>query len=851
MSDHAVKAAPATIELTIDGKLVTVPRGTTILNAARQNGVYIPTLCYVEKLNPIGSCRLCSVEVEGSKGPIMSCVTPVTSGMKVTTQSEALAAHRQKMMRFILTNHPLDCPVCERSGECSLQNRTFELDVVGHDYRTDGHKKTPVANWKALRYDRNLCIFCERCVKICREVQGIAALSIDGWGYKARIKPNAGETLDCDFCGQCLSVCPVGAISSSIIFNGRSWEMDKTQTVCPYCAVGCSFHANTRKGSLVRITSDDTIGVNNGNLCARGRFGFEAHQGENRVKTPLVRKGGRLEPATWEEAIALAASKLKQIHAASGPGSIAVIGGEGLYNEDAYVLQKVFRAGLGVWRIDNPANMRNPELNSGICDTFGGAAPIVEYSEIRKADSFFFFGADAEKENPVIANMVRMKVRDHGAPMFAANTRNIGFAPAFDRKVIFAPGSEAALVAGIIRAMLDTNIKDNRAAKAAGANPLLGKSAQSVSVEDAAKVSGVSAGEIRALAAAFLKNGAPLVVMGSGVYTHPKGAQIAKGLINLATLLGGKAMLYRESANSQGVNGMGISPSHLPGYMKAGDEKAAAHYSQKWGKKISPASGDGLGIFDGLAQKKIKAVVIAGADPVTHSEGGGSIAQALAGAEFTVVTTQFLTETALLANVVFPSSTSMERDGACVNNEGRTQSIKKVIEPAGQSRPDWEIFAALGSALGLNLAYTAAADVAAEIAADVPANAALSGDGGAFEFDTAAQLPARGGDYPMMLVTGSSLFHHGTMSRQCPALNSLDSAAELEICAADAEKLGFKDGDGVLVESKEGSIKLKAAVTAKSPSGVVFVAKNFENAPALHLFAGGQAAVAVKISKLA
>lgn len=838
MSHHdAEKAVAKDVTIVLDGKTVTVPAGTTILATARANGVDIPTLCYLKKLNPIGSCRICSVEVDGLSNPIMSCVTPVVDGMKVTTQSDKLTTYRQDMLRFILTNHPLDCPVCERSGECQLQNKTFEMKVLSA-FATANPKKVPRTDWSLLRYDRNLCIFCERCVKVCWEVQGFGALAIDGNGYSAIIKPTTGERLDCDFCGQCLSVCPVGAISSGVVFSARSWEVKKTQSVCPHCAVGCSFHVNTKKEEMVRITSDDDIGVNNGNLCARGRFGFGFHQSEERLTTPLLNNGETHTTISWEVAMSILVEKLEEIQRKHGSGSIAVIGGETLSNEDAYILQKVIRNGLGAQLIDNTSNMRNPALHEALFDTFGASAPLASFEEIEKAGSFVFFGCDAEKENPVIGNMIRPVMRDKDTPLYILNARNVAFTPKARIRARFNYGAETALIAGIIRALTEGPDAVKADAEAV-------KSANATSVESAARLSGVSADEIKRVAAELKKAGSPLIFMGSEVYNHPKSVDIVKGLSNLAAILGGKTILYREYSNTQGVNDMGLAPGRLPGYVKAGDR----------------TSDD---VFSRMLDGRVKAVIIAGADPAFSQADTGRVAKALA-APFVVVTTPFMTRTAKIANLVLPSATSVERNGTLTNNEGRAQLIRKALSPKGESRPDWMIFRDLGRLLGMEMGYGSAWDILSEIAEKVPGYQGFTHDelakggrlvsypnrGGkavGFEFDVKPLEPA-GGDYPITAIVGNSLFHLGVYSSHCAPLKEADPSGWIEIGAEDAGALGLANGDMAQVQSRTGSVKLKVKVTKRSPKGVVFVMKNDENAPGMSLAPADSGAVFVKVKK--
>ncbi len=851
-----------TVSLTIDGQTVRVPEGDTILAAARRNGVDIPTLCFLEKLKPIGSCRICSVEVDGSASPIMSCVTPVVEGMKVVTSSERLSRYRQEMMRFILTNHPLDCPVCERSGECLLQNRTFELNVTEHPFKTIDYKKTAVDDWNELRYNRNLCIFCERCVKVCWEIQGFGALEIGGNGYNARIIPTTGETLDCDFCGQCLAVCPVGAISSAIVFSARSWEIEKVETICPFCAVGCSIEVNVKDGALVRNTSNDGIGVNNGNLCARGRFGHESVQSDDRFKTPMVRKGVKLVETGWDEAIGNVAEKISEAVKNDGPDSVGVIVSETVTNEDAYLIQKIFRAGLKSNRIETLSNMLNPKLNSGIFDELGPSAPIVPYDQIGKAGSFVFFGCDAEKENPVIANMVRVAMRDKGTPLFVANARNPLFTPSARQRVRYEYGTETQLVAALIGALNESGLPDNSRADDPSA---FIKTAESVGVSEALKSAGVSEEAVRRMAEGIKTAGSPLIFLGKEIHDHPKSAQITRALSNLANLTGGRLLLYREYCNSQGANDMGVGRSHFPGYLRTDSDQAAGYYSAKWGVEIPVFSGPAPDTLAELVAGKIKVLIVVGCDPITHYNDGQFVREAIQSAGFVVVTGSYDNETGVLADVALPTTVAAERDGSYTNNEGRVQLIRKAVEPAGQSRPEWEIFQNLAGRLGMDISYETCEQIAGEIAEFVPGYHGLThnriAQGGAlvdypgkssdvegYEFDTVT-VSSDGAGFPFVAVIGNSLFHLGVASRHSKALNRMAPGPCLEISPDDAAAAGVTDGDDAIVESVQGSIKAKVVVTERSSNGVVFITKNFENAPATHLIYRKSPVTRVKVSR--
>ena len=817
----------ATVKLVLDGKNVEARKGETILEVATANGVHIPTLCYMKKLNPIGSCRVCSVEVEGNSGPVMSCVTPVVDGMQVRTDTDLIKRYRQQMIRFILVNHPLDCPVCERSGECSLQNRTMEFNVADQLFFTTDHEREKVVDWGVIRYDRNLCVMCERCVRVCHEIQGVSAYRIDGTGIKAKINTQDGSPLDCDFCGQCVAVCPVGALNSGVVLPARSWEVQRTRSICSHCAVGCALSVETKTNMVARISSVDGVGVNDGNLCSRGRFGVQAYQSKGRLAAPESRFNGESRTLSWDAALDETANRLKAIVEKHGPDSVAVIAGERLTNEDAYILQKVFRAGLAANRIDTLSNIRNRKLNSGLFGAYGASAPLVPYSTMEKAGCFLSFGCDMEKENPVIANMARVVMRDKGTGLYIANSRNVGFMPDPKARIRYEYGAEVELAA---------------------------KLADPASAKDA----------VADMARALAGHGSPLIFIGKEIHDHPNSENIMAALTALASKLNGWTLLYREYANTQGTNDMGLSPANFPGYARVDDKEAVAHFESKWGLELDPLFVREEDIFADLESGKIKGLLVAGADPATHFPNGGAALAAMAKAEFLAVVDSFRTPTTEIAHLILPSCVSVEKDGTYTNNEGRAQAFSRAVTPTTDSRPEWRIFQELGQRFGLVRTYSATAKITEEIADAVKAYegftmARLAGEGGlaaypgaapsGFKFDKAHTKDIRTKEYPMLLLTGNSLFHLDSLSRASDALNGIEPHALVEISAEDAKEAGIIDGAEVAVESALGSVMAVARVDGRSPRGVAYMVKGFENAPALRLVERGQGAAAARIRK--
>ncbi|MBI3813706.1 MAG: molybdopterin-dependent oxidoreductase [Nitrospinae bacterium] len=853
------------VNLTIDGKKIAADNKKTVFQAALENGIYIPTLCYLEKLNPIGSCRICLVEVEGADEPMTSCQLPVMEGMIVTTKSDKLTELRQMMVKLMLVNHPVDCTVCERSGECQLQNKTYELGVKRQDLRAEPVKREKRYDWRLIRYDPNLCVLCERCIRVCHEVQGVSAYKISQRGFKSVIDTVDEKPLDCDFCGQCIAVCPVGALNSGLVLQARSWELTKTRTVCPYCGTGCSLYLDVKpvperlyqgKGKIYRVSSDDNIGINNGNLCARGKFGYQFIESEERIKTPLIRKGDTLMPASWDEALKLIGDKFKEIKNNYGGEAIAGIGSERAANEDNYLFQKFFRNVLG----SNNITAIGYQLSAI-------SHQPSDFSFIKEADLIFTIGADLSEENPVIGNMIRMAMRDNETCLITGSSRNIGFKPPPDYRIIYKYGAEISLITGIVKAIAGSGtLSSGLGGKWEDVKGFI-SSLNEIKIEDVSSKSGVPSDLIETAAFKLSKSKSPVILIGREIYSHPSGVEIVHALQNLSHLIKGKMMLYREYCNSQGVNDMGV----------ASDSD----------------------IFDMAMDGKIKALYVMGEDPVVRFRHYSLVRDALKKVAFIVVQDMFLTETALSADVILPCASFSEREGTFTNMEGRVQKLNKAIEPIGESKTDWEIINELGKIMGAGFQYSTAEDIFKEITAAVPAysdmtysNIKKDGQLAKYQVTSGKEFKAvrqkdmeiEGENMPFTplekapsaraelgkreklfgrglkplpnfltgftLITGNSFFHLGTLSRKSQAMNMLTTECRVEINCTDAVDLKINDGERVKVESVNGSIIIKCKVTNKSPQGIVFIPVNFENAPVNILTSKMDAVTKVKISKV-
>ena len=816
-----------TVSCTINKKKVTVNTGTTILEAARTKGIEIPTLCYLKKLKPIGSCRICSVEVEGIDAMVMSCKTPVTDGMKVTTENKKIDKYRQDMMKMILVDHPLDCPVCERSGECSLQNNTFALNVKGHVWETANPRKVPMVDWDLIQYNQNLCIMCERCVKVCREVQGFSAYKIDGTGYDARINTIDGEKLDCDFCGQCVSVCPVGALSSGLYFSGRSWEMAKTESICSHCGVGCTLMVNAKKGKVVRVTSDTEKGLNNGNLCVRGRFGFGFIESGDRLETPLVNDGQQFVPTSWNEATASVSEKIGEYIKQHGGNSVVGIGSERSTNEDNYSLQKYIRNTLGSGYIDNAANMANADISSGLPSEFGDIPMTASFGDMRKGNLFVYIGADGSNESPVVGNIIREANIDHGAEVAIAYSRAGIFKPEAKLQLTYDYPNLGGFVASVIDSTVKSVAADGVFMGGVEATAEFTKEASAASTKQGDTL--VSA--IDQLVSLMREKGKPFYIVGQEAQCHPQATSIIRNVINLARLTGGRIVLLKEFSNTQGVADMGLSPNIQPGYKAENSDELKADKTT----------------LEHLESGNVKALVVMNEDIINRSTDSARMRAAIEKVEYVVAIDQFHTDTTRLATVVLPSATPAETGGSFTNLEGRRQLSGKAINPKGDSKPAWEIVSLLSSGSENSLGYKSVGEIAEEITNLPPYKkgyglidyTSLGNKKAGLKMAGAPSIKIGKGEF--VLLKEASLFSLGTYTDHSAPLGDLHGrnfvnyeahgSAEAHILfnPTDADRLKLKEGEVLNFKYSSGKRDGRAQFDNRVRVGTIRVPSEFDN----------------------
>ena len=618
------------IKLTIDGKQIETQEGKTILEAALEHGISIPSLCYLASVGPIGSCRLCLVEVEGVEKPIASCTTPAVEGLVVKTQSDRLTTLRKEALEFMLINHPLDCPICDKAGECRLQDLAYELDVTAQDFQLE--KTSPSVDYLSPLIERNeaRCIRCGRCVSICHEIQGCGAYRFTDTGYEAAVDTVDSRPLDCDFCGQCITACPTGALINKLFkYRSRVWELEKIPTVCPFCGAGCKIKLNVKRQKVYRVTPEEETITNFGPLCSRGTFGFGFVHNRERLHTPLIRRSKELAPVSWEEALDFAAQQLETIKEKNGPEAIAGLGSARVTNEENYLFQKFFRIVVGGNNLDSYARTGYGPALEVIQASTGTITPNFSFAEVEGADCILIVGTDLSVEMPVPSLQVIKAAREGKAKLINCCPRGTKLDRFAHMRLRYRPGTETVLLAGFARVIVDERLQDNSfiESRTEGYDGFV-QSLRSVSLAEVSGTTDVALNEIVEAARTLARSERICILFGYDLITQASSKEAVSSAANLALLKGivskpGSGLyLVTEKNNLRGVVEMGVLPDRLPGFKPLSE---AAEFEKVLGKSVPSKPGKPFpGMMDAIARGEIKALYVMGTDPLVEFPGGGS-----------------------------------------------------------------------------------------------------------------------------------------------------------------------------------------------------------------------------------
>ena len=741
---------PKLITFTLDGHKMTVPAGTLVIQAAKRLSIEVPSFCYYPGLTLQAACRMCLVDVEKAPKLQTACTLVAVEGMVVHTDSPQVHGARKNMLEFLLANHPLDCPVCDKGGECELQDMTFRYGL-DHSRFIEEKLHVPEEKWSPLvYYDAPRCILCFRCVRVCDEGMDVKALGVGARGVHSVILPNRPEELACEECGMCIDICPVGALTSGTYrYQTRPWEMKYAGTPCAHCSNGCKTTLSVRNNEILRANNRDHSGINGEFLCGKGRFGFDFTRNAERLREPLVRRNGKLAPASWEDAIEEIARRLKQVHSQSGAGAIGVIGSNRTSNEENYLLHRFARATLGTNHLDHHRTADYAGLAAALGP--GAATAMAAMADIGAASALLLVGNDPTQQNPLVAWQIRTAVRQHGARLYAINARPIKLHRQAAQFAEVPAGSEARAVRWL------ANGKETFDSSAASA--------------------------LEAMQAALAKESDVVVLFGAEI----AGATI-RDLVTFGAKLGGKTryMALGDAVNSRGAADFGLLPDRLPGYAPLGNAGERARFAKLWGAEISAQPGkNAREMMAAAASGKLKALYVVGANPVKTFRIAA--ADRFAGLDLLVVHEMFLTETAQRADVVLPAACVYEKEGTVTNTAGEIQRTARAVDAQGP-RSDFDLLRILMhqlAQLGLGAAPRLRTPEAVfeEIREQVRGYGVSSANllaGGAERATPGTPAVENGYDLPAGLVFSSedTLFTSGSLGRYCTALQSCNEAKD-------------------------------------------------------------------------
>ncbi|OGR31914.1 MAG: hypothetical protein A2091_00870 [Desulfuromonadales bacterium GWD2_61_12] len=788
------------VKLKIDGKVVQIEKGATILAAAAKLGIVIPTLCFLKKVSPTGACRICAVDVAGADKPMTACNTPATEGMEITTESPRLQVIRRQVVELLLVNHPLDCPVCDAGGECELQNICYSQDVTRQPFAAEDVNPPVIDGWPLIQQVPNRCILCEKCVKVCHEVVGSSALFVNNKGDRAFIDKDLAK---CEFCGNCVAVCPTGTmISKPFKFKARCWDLTKVASTCTSCGSQCQIDLNVKNGQVYRVTSDDDTTINNGTLCFNGFFGYDYIHAPQRLLQPQLRRDGKTQVASWDAALTAAVDGLRRAGSAT-----AGIAGNRLTNEEGFLFQALLRNGLGSNHLDSEARFGMQRVYALLSSQFGMAGGTANLGRVGVAEAVLVLGADPTAEAPAVDWQVQVAARKGDAKLVVGNARRIKLLRQANVPLLCRPGSEGVLALALARQILDLGLADQAwLQRQVGNVDELRAQLASVDLAAAAATCGVAPELIAEAARQLGAAKSVAIVMGGDLYRNQAAGAALAAVANLALVSGalagdaGGIFPIGAGGNTQGLLDMGVACDLLPG-----------------GER-HPAPGRDLnGILVGIEQGEIKALYLAGANPLLFADSA-RWRKALEKVEFLVVQDLLASELTALAHVVLPGVSFAEKNGTVTSSGQRLSPLAAAIPPLGAARADAAILADLLARIAPPALLTTEA-VAAEVqrcsqkAPFAPAPGALR---------ASPQLSFEVPSAPLLLA-GKDLYYAAAVNIVSANARAVVPSGYVAVNPADAQSWGLADGGRVRLGTTLGSIEGTARLDATTPAGVVFV----------------------------
>jgi formate dehydrogenase alpha subunit len=867
-----------TVTITLDGVEVSGHSGMTVLELARESGVEIPTLCHDRYLAPTGACRLCIVEEESSKALLASCVAPIRAGMVINTRSERVMERRRLLVQLMLASHPDSCLVCDKGNQCQLRKLGAEMGIGLVELQRIPRLAAIEEVNPFIERDLSRCILCAKCIRADQELVVEGAIDYIGRGFTtkpATLNDMPLEQSECTFCGTCVAICPTGALME----KEKSYHGTATKTidtVCPFCGCGCTLHLEVKDNQIVRAKPGESP-VNHGTLCVRGSYGYDFVHSPDRLTSPLIRVDGELKEAPWEEAISRVAAEFKRLKQEHGADSLAVLGSSKCTNEENYLLQRLARVNLGTNNIDNGSRLYSAASRVGLGQSIGFPGTTNSMEELEKSEVIMVIGANPPISAPAVGYAIKRAARYKGAKLIVVDPRPTRLSPLAHIWLKPRVGTDVALLNGMARVIIEEKLfNEEFVARKTDNFDGLSQSLKQYTLQQVEAITGITGADVERAARILAGVEWASIVYGNGITQHANGVDSVMALANLAMLTGnieerggGIFALQREN-NAQGACDMGSLPDFLPGYQSIDDGPARSNFEGRWSSSLPNSAGlSALEMMEQAQAGRLKGMLIVGENPAaSFPNPPPRVSKALDSLELLAVADMFLTETAQLADVVLPSASFAEKEGTFTNFEGRTQPLRKAIEPVGESLPDWKIILRLAREIGPPMPYSSLQDVINEIEELVPFYepfaaemekedvdwAGLESESvrtsrlykGPFPSGFGRLSPAQytpptdipGNGYPLTLLSGSVLPHFGSGTRSLRAwrLREFSPASWLEIGGDDAKRLRFSDGDQVRVTSPTGELTTTIRVTDSLPSGLLFMPISFPESPVSGLF---------------
>jgi len=865
------------LKLTINDKTYEAERGKTVLEVARANDIWIPTLCHDNRLEPYGGCRVCLVEIEGARQLMPSCISKVNEGMVVKTETEDIRKTRKGVLEYILSDHPLDCMTCEATGCCELQDVAYATGIKGDRFRSDEKRGGVLPDKNELIYrETPKCIRCGRCVRICDEVTQEHAIAFGGRGFQMWVATPFGETMldgPCVLCGQCVSTCPVGAIrEKQPTGKGRTYQTNKVRSTCGYCSIGCQIDIHSNHQEINKITSEVGSTPNNGNLCMKGRFAYDFVNHPDRLDSPMIRRNGNLEKASWEDAYAVISENLKSIKSKHGADSISFISSGRCTNEENYLMQKFARTVIKTNNIDQSETECHAPTLHALKDTLGLGTTTNSIQEISNADVIFVIGANVTESHPIIGLEIKKALRN-GKTLIVADTRKVWLAKKAQTFLNLQPGTDTSLVNALMTVIINEKLHDEkfiekRTDKFKTLNSAIAKN----DIKKTVKLTGVSQDAIEKAARSYANAENAIILYGNGITQHRSGNDNVRSLVNLALLTGniGKECsgIYplMGQNNGQGAFNMGAISDFYTDSQPVSDINVRKKFEKVYKTKLPKSKGLQIReMFNAASKGKVRSMYVMGADPIMSEPDTTKVKKAISKLDFLIVQDIFMSNTAQYADVILPAACFAEKDGTFTNIERRVQRVRKTVEPPGKAKADWNIISELSTCMGHPMNYSSPEAIWEEIRKISPNFAGINyqrlNNGGiqwpcpkadhpgtkflyekkfpngkamfsSTESKPSSEKPDK--SYPFILSTGRTLYHFnsGTMTHRAKGSIQKQPYPFVEISQADADDAGIKDGEMVRVTTKRGQISLAANITNRVMSKQVWIPIHFITAPA-------------------